>query len=408
MNRNSLILSIATAAAMLFSGCQQDEVMDNTPNIRPLSVQEQSTVESSNDFAFRAFASLSEEERADNVFISPLSISMALGMTYNGADGATKEAMRKTLGFELSSDEDINKSFKSLWDLLKGADKKVMFTAANSLWHSKDFKLQAPFIETNKTYFDATVQGLDFASPAAKDQMNNWVKSKTNGKIEKIVEEVRREHVLFLINAIYFKGTWTYPFDKKLTKPGAFRKEDGTTITHDFMTMKNGKYLYFQDQSKQVIDLPYGNQQYSMTLVMPKGDKQVQDVVQELNAANLNSWLSGADTSQLELHMPKFKLEYGKELKDLLKQLGMEVAFSPQADFSRMLEGQAGLAISEVKHKTFVEVNEEGTEAAAATSVGMVLTSLPPSIRVDRPFVFLIREKSSNAILFIGKLMQPE
>ncbi|SFH33628.1 serpin B [Pontibacter chinhatensis] len=407
MNKNMLLLSIATAAATLFSGCQQDEVADNTPNVRALTVQEQKTVESSNDFAFRAFAQLSEEEQ-DNVFISPLSISMALTMTYNGANGATKEAMRETLGFQLNSDEDINKSYKELDALLKGVDKKVVFTSANSLWHRNDFKLQAPFAETNKTYFNATVKGLDFASPTAKDQINSWVKSNTNGKIEKIVEEVTPRHVLFLVNAIYFKGTWTYPFDKKLTKPGPFRKEDGNTITHDFMTMKNGKYLYFQDQTKEVIDLPYGNQQYSMTIVMPKADRTVQQVVEELSDANLNSWLSAADTSKLELHMPKFKLEYGKKLNQMLEQQGMGIAFSPQADFSRMLEGQAGLAISEVMHKTFVEVNEEGTEAAAATSVGMVLTSIPSSIRIDRPFVFLIREKSSNAILFIGKLMQPE
>ena len=152
----------------------------------------------------------------------------------------------------------------------------------------------------------------------------------------------------------------------------------------------------------------YGNQQYSMTLVVPKPEHKVQDVVQELNGANLSSWLAAADTSTLELQMPKFKLEYDKKLNDMLKQLGMGIAFGEQADFGRMVEGSANLAISEVKHKTFVEVNEEGTEAAAATSVGIMLTSLPPTIRIDRPFVFLIREKSSNAILFIGQLMRPE
>ncbi|WP_266203144.1 serpin family protein [Pontibacter kalidii] len=408
MNKNTLLLSIATAAAMLFSGCQQDDASDNAPNIRALTVQEQKTVQSSNDFAFRAFAQLSEEEGAENVFISPLSISMALTMTYNGADGATKEAMRQTLGFEPASDEEINQSFKSLSELLKGIDKKVVFTSANSLWYRKDLQLQAPFLKANQTYFDAMVQGLDFSSPAAKDQINSWVEQKTNGKIESIVEEVTPRHVLFLINAIYFKGTWAYPFDKKLTQPGQFFLENGTTVTHDFMTMKEGKYLYYQDQTKEVLDLPYGNKQYSMTLMMPKAGHNVQEVVQELNKMNLSSWLSAADTSKLELHMPKFKLEYEKELNELLEQLGMGIAFTEAADLSRMVEGKSNLAISEVKHKTFVEVNEEGTEATAATSVGIVVTSLPPSIHINRPFVFLIREKSSNAILFIGKLMQPE
>ncbi|WP_276499827.1 serpin family protein [Pontibacter litorisediminis] len=408
MNRNPLLLSIVTAAGMLFSGCQQDEIMDNSPSLRELTVQEQKTVESSNDFAFRSFAQLSEDEGAENVFISPLSISIALTMAYNGADGTTKEAMRKTLGFEPATDEEINQSFKSLTELLKGIDRKVIFTSANSLWYRKDLQLQAPFLKANQTYFDATVQGLDFSAPAAKDQINNWVEQKTNGKIKSIVEEITPRHVLFLINAIYFKGTWAYQFDKKLTQPGQFFLEDGSTVTHDFMTLKEGKYLYYQDQTKEVLDLPYGNKQYSMTLMVPKAGHNVQEVVQELNEASLSSWLSAADTSKLELHMPKFKLEYEKELNELLEQLGMGIAFSEDANLSRMVEGMGNLAISEVKHKTFVEVNEEGTEAAAATSVGIVVTSLPPSIRINRPFVFLIRERSSNAILFIGKLMQPE
>ncbi|PTX22880.1 serpin B [Pontibacter mucosus] len=408
MNKNMLLLSIATAAATLFSGCQQDDVKDNTPNTRALTVQEQKTVESSNDFAFRAFAQLSKEEQ-ENVFISPLSISMALAMTYNGADGATKEAMRETLGFQLSSDEDINKSYKELDALLKGVDKKVVFTSANSLWHRNDLKLQTPFAETNKTYFNATVKGLDFASPTAKDQINSWVKSNTNGKIEDIVEEISPDHVLFLINAIYFKGTWTYKFDKKLTRPGVFHLAGGSTLTHDFMTLKDGGYLYYHAGNKQIIDLPYGNQQFSMTLLVPDGSSTVDDVVEELSAEKLTAWLAEAQPTSMELRLPKFKLEYEKELKDLLKQLGMGVAFTDYADFSRMVEGHSNLAISEVKHKTFLEVNEEGTEAAAVTSVEVVFTSVgPPSIRIDRPFVFLIREKSSNAILFIGKLMQPE
>ncbi|MBD1398517.1 serpin family protein [Pontibacter sp. JH31] len=406
MIKNIILSGIALAMLSLFSACQK-EVVDNAEQNLLLRAQEE-TVASSNDFAFRAFQQLSQTEGAHNVFISPLSISMSLGMAYNGADGETKEAMRQTLGFTLSSDAEINQSFKELDAKLKGVDRKVVFTSANSLWHSKRISLKTPFVKTNQTYFDATVQGLDFASPAAKDQMNNWVKSKTNGKIEQVVDEVRHEHVLFLINAIYFKGTWTYPFDKKLTKPEPFHLENGSTITPDFMTMKDGEYLHYQNDQVQLIDLPYGNQQYSMTILVPGRDRTVQEVAQDLSADRLATWLADARKITYALHMPKFKLEYGKELSGMLKQLGMGIAFSNQADFSGMAEDRNNLAISEVKHKTFVEVNEEGTEAAAATSTGMVATSMPPSVRIDRPFVFMIREKSSNAILFIGKLMQPE
>ncbi|WP_242920760.1 serpin family protein [Pontibacter liquoris] len=403
-----LLPGIAAAAVLLFSGCQQDELTESSPTMRPLTVQEQKTVASTNDFAFRSFSKLRQEEGAKNIFISPLSISMALSMAYNGADAATKEAMHQTLGFEPATDEELNTAFRNLTSLLKGLDKQVVFTSANSLWYSNRYQLQEPFVKTNQTYFDATVQGLDFASAGAKDQINSWVKTKTNGKIENIVEQIRPEDVLFLINAIYFKGTWTYPFDKKLTRPGLFYLENGSTITHDFMTMKNGTYRYYQDAGKELIDLPYGNQQYSMTMLVPKAGHTVQELVQELNPTTLATWLAAADTTTLELVMPKFKLAYEKELNNMLTQLGMGIAFSDQADFSRMVAGQANLAISKVKHKAFVEVNEEGTEAAAATSVGISLTSLPPTIRIDRPFVFLIREKSSNAILFMGQLMQPQ
>lgn len=406
----SAFLGLA-GAVLLLSACQKSLVppeTDNAPKLRALSVQEVKTISSANDFAFRAFDRLGQDEQGQNIFISPFSISAALTMAYNGAGSTTKEAMKQTLGFAPLTDEEINQAYKALAGLLTGIDKKVTFTAANSIWHGQQYQLQAPFVQKNKTYFDATVQGLDFASPTAKNTINNWVKDKTKGKIPDIIQEIRLDHVMFLVNAIYFKGTWTYPFDKKLTQKSTFRKEDGSTASVDFMTMKGGKYLYHSDARRQLIDLPYGNQQYSMTMLVPNGTHTVSDLTRDLSSERLSSWLASADTSRLELHLPKFKLEYKKALGETLKQLGMAEAFSGQADFSGMLANSSQrLAISEVMHKTFVEVNEEGTEAAAATSVGIVLTSLPPSVRVDRPFVFLIREKSSNAILFIGQLMNP-
>ncbi|WP_207431252.1 serpin family protein [Sabulibacter ruber] len=407
----STFLSIAGSLLVLTAACQQDDPAPeaNLPNLRPLTPQEVKTVSGTNDFAFRSFAQISNLEGNKNVFISPLSLSMALTMTYNGAANGTKDAMKQTLGFGNASDEEINQSFKSLAELLVGIDKTVQFTSANSLWLNNDFQVLAPFVSTNQNYFQATVKELDFSSSGAKEEINNWVTEKTKGKIKTIVDQVRPDHLMFLINAIYFKGTWTYQFDKNLTQPRPFKLEDGSTISHPFMNLKKGRYLTYRDATKQVIDLPYGNKQYSMTLVVPGQNHTVQDILPELSVNNLNKWLSEADSSSLELYMPKFKLElkYSENLKTALKNLGMGVAFTDQADFSRMIPG-GGLSISEVNHKTFVEVNEEGTEAAAATSVGIVVTSLPPSITVDKPFVFLIREKSTNAILFIGKLMRPE
>jgi serine protease inhibitor len=401
----------ATGALLLLNSCQKEAATPekNTPPIlQPLGAQEVKTVNSSNEFAFKSFAALRATEENQNFIISPLSISSALTMTYNGADGSTKEAMRQTLGFEPKTDAEINQAYKSLMDLLINIDPKVTFTAANSIWYAKPYQLQTPFVQNNQNYFQATIKCLDFSSASAKNTINDWVKNNTQGKITDIIQEIRPEHVMFLVNAIYFKGTWTYPFTKKLTQPAPFHKEDGSTVNADFMRLEKGRYLVYQDASKQVIDLPYGNRQYSMTLIVPNNQHTVKEIASTLNNTQLTTWLTNADSSSLELQMPKFKLEYKKVLSALLTQLPMGKAFSNQTDFSRMLSNSSpSLAISEVMHKAFVEVNEKGTEAAAAASVGVVLTSMPSVIQVNRPFLYLIREKSSNAILFIGQLMHP-
>jgi serine protease inhibitor len=399
-------------SVLLLAGCQKEVVTppgNTTPaNVRPLSTAERQTVGSSNDFAYRAFDALRQAAPADNLFISPLSISAALTMAYNGADGSTKAAMKQTLGFQPQTDQQINQSYQDLFALFGGLDSRVTFTAANSIWHGQQYQLAAPFVQKNQTYFGATVQGVDFGAAATKDVINHWVSTNTQGRIPTIVNQTTVDDVMYLINAIYFKGAWTYRFDPQLTRPEPFRFENGSTRNVEFMTLLRGKYLRYQDAQQQVIDLPYGNRQFSMTLVVPQGSNTLASVAGRLNSSQLASWLGAADTTNLELHLPKFRLEYEKELSESLSQLGMDVAFGSQANFSQMLAGGPGnLAISEVKHKTFLEVNEEGTEAAAATSVGIVVTSLPPSVRIDRPFVFLIREKSSNAILFIGQLTNP-
>ncbi|OON67258.1 serpin family protein [Hymenobacter sp. CRA2] len=404
----------AVTSAVLLTACQKEVAGpaaddNNTPNLRPLTETEMQTLGSANDFAFRSFARLQAQAPADNVFISPLSISAALTMAYNGADGTTKTAMRDALGFAPLTDTQINQAYQSLNQLLSGIDKKVTFTSANSLWHGQQYQLQAPFVQQNTTYFDAKVQGLDFGNPtAAKAVINTWVEEKTNGKIKDLVKTITPSHVLFLINAIYFKGSWTTGFDRQLTRTASFTLPNGSTKPVEMMQLRNGQYALYQDATKQVIDLPYGNRQFSMTLVLPKGTATVQDVVAGLSSQSLSTWLAGAFPSSIDLFLPKFKLEYETNLNQTLTQMGMGVAFTQQANFSRMLTGQQNLAISEVLHKTFVEVNEEGTEAAAATSVGITTTSVPPSVRFDRPFVFLIREKSSNAILFIGQLTNPQ
>jgi serine protease inhibitor len=401
---------LGTTVALALAACQKDDTApDNTPTLRPLNTAERQTLNSSNDFAYRAFGTLRQEDPQENLFMSPLSISAALTMAYNGADGTTKDAMKQTLGFQPMTDLEINQSYQSLFALLGGIDSRVTFTAANSIWHAPRVQLAPTFAQTNQTYFGATVQSVPFGNPAAAATINNWVSTNTQGKIPTILDATMPEDVLYLINAIYFKGAWTYQFNPQLTRPEPFRLANGSTRNVDFMTLLRGKYLLFRDAQQQVIDLPYGNRQYSMTLVVPQGTNTLDNLSASLSSAQLGTWLAAADTSSMELHLPKFKLASEKDLKPMLTQLGMGVAFGGGADFGRLLANSSdGLAITSVKHKAVLEVNEEGSEAAAVTSVGIGVTSLPPSVRVDRPFIFLIREKSSNAILFMGQLTNPQ
>ena len=402
----TVLLGLA-ASALLFTSCQKEPVSppDTAPTVRALTDAENATVNSANDFAFRAFGTLRNAAAADNLCISPLSISAALTMAYNGADGSTKADMKQTLGFTPQTDAEINESFRTLFSLLRGIDPAVTFTSANSIWHGQQYQLATTFAQQNQAAFDARVQAVDFGSAQTKDLINNWVSAATQGKISTILDETRPDDVMYLINALYFKGSWTSRFDPLQTRAGQFFPEGRPATTAQFMNLNKGKYYRYADAQQQVIDLPYGNRQFSMTLVVPQGQQTLADVTGRLTRTQLSTWLAAADSTRLQLQLPKFKLEYEKELKEALTQLGMGVAFTGQANFRRMLASNSnGLVISKVKHKTYLDVNEEGTEAAAVTSVGIINTSMPQIVQVNRPFVFLIREKSSNAILFIGQV----
>jgi serine protease inhibitor len=403
------------AGALLFAGCQKHDVPAPAPapeavatTVRPLSGAERSTVSSANDFAFQAFGALRTASPGDNICISPLSISAALTMAYNGADGSTKAAMKQTLGFQPLTDTQINEAYQSLFGLLGGLDPQVTFTTGNSLWVGQPFQLQAPFVQANQQYFGATVRTVPFGVPATTNTINDWVSTQTRGKITSILDNTSAGDVLYLINALYFKGAWTYRFNPQNTRPGPFTLEDGTTATKDFMSLTTGSYRRYQDAQQQVIDLPYGNRRFSMTFIVPQGANTLASVASRLSRTQLDAWLAATDSTGLELRLPKFRMAYEQKLNSLLTQLGMGVAFSGQANFSRMLAGgPSGLAISEVRHKTFIDVSEEGTEAAAVTSVGIIVTSVPQPTFVNRPFLFLIREKSTGTVLFIGQVTNP-
>ena len=410
---NPLSFTLMICTCLVFMQCINNPILPASREPSQLTVAEKGLVESDNKFGFKLFKEIIREEKDKNVFISPLSVAMALSMTYNGANGSTLQAMQKTLEVSGLTLQEINESSKSLTELLTNLDEKVKFQIANSIWYREIFPVEDEFIDINKIYFDAQVSGLDFSNPEASNIINGWVNEKTNGKIEKIVDDVINPlTMMFLINAIYFKGTWTYEFDESQTKDDFFTLPDGSKKSCKMMTQE-GEFQYFENDDFQAIDLPYGDGDFRMTIFLPRRDKNVDSLIAELNQENWNRWINSFGKQKLTLQLPKFTLEYEIELNDVLKTLGMEIAFdSSQADFTKMYKEEevfANLYISKVKHKTFVEVNEEGTEAAAVTSVEMTLTAAPFRLlmRVDRPFIFAIRENHSGTILFIGKIVEP-
>ncbi len=373
---------------------------------RALTPEEIELAQSSDRFGLKLFREVVRQDADNNIFISPLSVSMALGITANGAAEATLDSMRATLGLAGLTEAESNAAYQSLIELLTGADPQVQFDIANSIWYRDIWTFNDDFLQRCRDYFDAVVRGLDFSKSAAADTINAWVDENTNGKIEKIVEKpIDPYTVMFLINALYFKGTWTYEFDPENTRDDEFILSDGSRTECQMMNQE-ADFLYLQTEHFQAVDLPYGDGLFSMTVLLPRSEVHVDSVIALMTPENWSAWTSSFDTTNIYLGLPKFTLEYELLMNDVLKALGMNIAFSGSADFTRMY-GPGGLFINDVKHKTFVRVDEEGTEAAAVTSVSMGAVSAPPSMIINRPFVFVIRERTSGALLFMGKIVEP-
>ncbi|MBN2493459.1 MAG: serpin family protein [Deltaproteobacteria bacterium] len=375
--------------------------------VRDLTENEHKLVAGSNVFGFGLMKEVVAQSDGGNVFISPLSVSCALGMTYNGARGSTEEGMRLALEYGDLTTGEINQSYRDLIDLLTGLDPKVSMEIANSVWVREGFEVLQAFIDLNQTYFDAVVENLDFDDPSAADTMNAWVADKTHDKIDSIVEPpIDPLTVMFLINAIYFKGTWTYRFDPADTQPDTFHGPAGDE-TVQLMHLQ-GDLPCYATETFLAVDLPYGDEMFSMTVILPKSGVDIDALVAELDSDSWADWLAGFAVREADVFLPRFELEFGSSLNDVLSALGMGAAFSAGADFTGI--NPAGeLYISNVKHKTYVKVDEEGTEAAAVTSVEVSNLSISNSftLRADRPFLFIIHDAHSKALLFMGKMVDP-
>lgn len=378
---------------------------------RELTDGEVNLIEADQSFSYDIFRRTAAYDDEENIFISPLSISMALAMTLNGAEGDTYEEMRNTLALQGMTTDEINEAFRSLTELLTTADPQVTLKIANSIWHDQNLAVKEDFINRLETEYDAGVTGLDFKDPAAINPINEWVNNNTEGLIDSIVDEIPEEIVMYLINALYFQGDWLSRFDTEDTAPADFHLENGETTTVDMMSQTNEFAAHFSEDVR-MIELPYGDSLFAMTILMPASPETPIDqfVQEELTAENLAEWRSNLRVSEVPLRFPKFEMEYELKYNDILQSMGMELPFAEGlADFSGIADVTSGkLYISEVKHKTFIKVDEEGTEAAAVTSVGVGVVSAPPSMTVNRPFVFIIYERESGTNLFMGKVKNPD
>lgn len=407
-SRAALALALLVAAA-----CSPTEPGGSAVELRELpralSAAEIDVRDASNRFAFDLFARAGAAAPRENVFISPLSVSMSLGMVLAGAQGETRDQMRRTLGFDEAELATIQAGYRDLMALLRGLDRTTSFQVANSIWYDRAYRFEPAFLEAGRTWFDAEIQPVGFDdTEGVKRAVNNWVSAKTAGRIPTIVDEVHPDDVMYLINAIWFKGSWRSRFDVARTRDAQFTNADGTGRTVRMMSQETDSaagFRHFQDATVAAGELPYGNGAFAMTILLPPQGTDIDTFAASLTAERWAAIVAGLrPTRGWTVEIPKFTLTYERELGEDLQALGMTDAFSPSRANLRGISTDLGLYVAFVKHKTFVTVDEEGTEAAAVTNTGIRVVSMPPSFRVDRPFVYAIRERLSGTVLFVGKM----
>lgn len=408
MIKKTLLLLMLTG---IFAACQNDEGSTSTnPKPRkdiPLSRAEEKLTDESTEFAFRFFkqVNVTEQEKA-NWMVSPLSASLALGMVTNGAGDNTLTEMQKTLGFNSSSLDEMNAYYQKLTAALLDLDNTTKLGIANSIWIKEGFQLYDSFVEVNKKMYDAQVQNLDFESPNAPGIINAWCAEKTNNCIDKVIEKIPDGARVYLLNALYFKGMWAEKFDKANTRAEDFTNEDGSTAKVQMMNQTQ-TFGYATNEFFSMAEFPYGNEAFSMVVLLPAKDKTLDESLEGLAYDNWKLWNERYVLSSLNVKFPRFELKYKKDLIRDMRAMGMVDAFYPdKADFSAM--SPAELFIGLLEQYTYIKVDEEGTEAAAVTVVGSFETSIAPlnpvDFHIDRPFAFMIKEKSTGTILFMGKV----
>ena len=411
MKEYLIFIVIFLISVGIFSTCEKSaEPLKEEPPEITLHKKSAEIIEADKAFGFELFREVYNFVDEDNLMISPLSVSYALGMTYNGAAGTTLEAFRDVLHFNNLTNQEVNESYKDLMDQLVTLDKRVEFSIANSIWYRLGFEVLSEFIATNQEYFDAAIEEIDFSDPQTLEIINQWIEDKTNGKIQDMLDFIPVDAVMYLINAIYFNAQWKYEFDRDKTYEDNFMLADGSSILTDYMVV-NGNFNYTSNEDFSAVELPYGDSAFSMVVMLPSSEKTVSELVTILDVEHWDSWFENSDMTNVQVELPKFKYGFKSLLNEPLCNLGLEVAFSGAADFTR-ISPVGGLFISWVIHQTFIDVQEEGTEAAAATiveiSYGGTGGGGPIFFRVYKPFIYVIKENSTGAVVFIGTVGKPD
>jgi len=422
MNRNTLWGTLAVVLLLFLAGIAHQEEASSIASLNEMSAPSQliaqktevnmsQLVNANNRFGFDLFTQLQLNSSSPNMIVSPQSIAIALAMLRNGAGAETRQEITSTLKLEQFAPESVDSSYSKLIETLTTADDDLQLAIANSLWANQNVLLADQFVDKTQNFYQGRITNLDFGDPAAKKTINEWVASNTAHKISQIVDQTSPEDVLYLINAIYFKGSWTDKFDPQATVEQPFYAEPDLPRTVAMMS-QTGEYRYYENEQFQAVRLPYGEKsEMGMYIFLPQPDSTLEQFNQELSLDNWQEWLSQMRSQPGNISLPKFKLEYDTELQKVLSALGMPQVFDPtQADFSAMTD--SAVAVDTIRHKAVIEVNEEGSEAAGVTSIGVRITSAMPqdqpfNMNMDRPFFFAIRDDITETILFMGNLVEP-
>ena len=406
---HALLLIAAISGMIISCDRQKDDPLPGDPVPIDLTLKQKDVVDSANKFAFDLFVPIvAEKKGSENIMISPFSISSALSMVLNGAAGETFNAVRHTLRYDDNTLQEINETYLKLMEEMIPVDKRVTMEIANSVWVEKRLVVKQPYIDALKTWYLAEARDIDVTDPGAVDMVNNWIEEKTHDKIQDMLDDLSPDLAMLLINAIYFNGKWRSQFDAEDTRNKPFYITPGESVQVPMMYQEEN-FAVTHTGDATLIELPYGQGNYSMVVMLPDEDVSLALAAATLNSNDWALWMQrlSSGTTEVQLSLPKFEYEYKRELKDDLTALGMGIAFGMGADFSNISD--QGLLISRVLHQTFIKTDEEGTEAAAATVVEFELTSMPQTtvVNINRPFLYFIRETTTGTIVFMGQVVDP-